>query len=111
MRTVFHPMRTGISGKTPPSASSVYSSFFTQLLPVYVIPTLLILSPYIWRLWVLEERAFDQDELEHLHNVWCISKGMIPYRDFFESHTPWLHYLFASFLEFYHVDTSVRDAF
>jgi hypothetical protein len=104
-------MRADISGNTRPSASSVCSSLFTQLLPVYVTLTLFIFSPYIWRLWVLEKRGFDQDEFEHLHNVWCIFNGMVPYRDFFESHTPWFHYLFASFLGFYNVDTSVREAF
>ena len=32
-------------------------------------------------------RYFNPDEFEHLHFAWCISKGMLPYRDFFE-HRP-----------------------
>jgi hypothetical protein len=40
-------------------------------------------------------REFDPDELEHLHGAWLISKGMLPYRDYFEHHTPGLHFLLA----------------
>jgi 4-amino-4-deoxy-L-arabinose transferase-like glycosyltransferase len=35
---------------------------------------------------------FGLDEFEHLHFAYCIHHGMLPYRDFFEVHLPWLHY-------------------
>lgn len=64
-------------------------------------------SPLIWtagallaiglgmQLGLLFVREFDHDELEHLHGAWLISKGMLPYRDYFEHHTPGLHFLLA----------------
>jgi len=36
-------------------------------------------------------RAFDTDEFEHLHVAWSIARGEVPYRDFFEHHTPLFH--------------------
>ena len=38
-------------------------------------------------------RYFDQDEFEHLQFSWLLSQGLIPYRDFFEHHTPLFHML------------------
>ncbi|HQO35867.1 MAG TPA: hypothetical protein PLG59_14485, partial [bacterium] len=40
-------------------------------------------------------RLFDPDEFEHLHAAFCTNQGMVPYRDFFEHHTP----LFWIFLQ------------
>ena len=70
----------------------------------------LALAAYFWRLYLLRVRFFDGDEFEHLHAAWCISKGLVPYRDFFEHHTPWLHFFLAQFFRFYDVDTKVADA-
>jgi hypothetical protein len=61
-------------------------------------------------LWFTKVRYFDPDELEHLHFVWCISKGMVPYRDFFEHHTPLFHYALAALMPFYQVDRRFDDA-
>jgi hypothetical protein len=61
-------------------------------------------------LWFGKVRYFDPDELEHLHFAWCISKGMLPYRDFFEHHTPWFHYALAALMPFYRLDTRFADA-
>jgi hypothetical protein len=33
-------------------------------------------------------RGWDADEFEHLQCAWLISDGLVPYRDFFEHHTP-----------------------
>ncbi len=46
-------------------------------------------------LWAYEipNRGIDPDELEHLHAAFCISRGDVPYRDFFEHHGPALYYL------------------
>src|SRR4051812_45251188 len=43
-----------------------------------------------WRLVALWTRYFDTDELEHLHGAWCISRGLVMYKDFFEHHPPLL---------------------
>jgi hypothetical protein len=70
----------------------------------------LAMGSYFWRLYLLRVRYFGGDEFEHLHGAWCISKGLLPYRDFFEHHTPWLHFFLAQFLRFYQVDTKFADA-
>jgi len=46
-------------------------------------------------LWAYEipNRGIDPDELEHLHAAFCVSRGDVPYRDFFEHHGPALYYL------------------
>ena len=53
----------------------------------------LVLGPFLWRLQLLMVRAFDADELQHLHSAWLVSEGFLPYRDYFQHHTPGLHYL------------------
>jgi hypothetical protein len=56
----------------------------------------LLLSAVFWtRLPLFQLRWFNPDELEHLHAAWCTGRGMVPYHDFFEHHTPWLYYLLA----------------
>ncbi len=44
-------------------------------------------------------RYFDPDEFQHLEMAWLISKGVAPYRDFFEHHTPLYHLLASGLLE------------
>jgi len=44
-------------------------------------------------------RYFDPDEFQHLEMAWLISKGIVPYRDFFEHHTPLYHLLASGLLE------------
>ena len=56
---------------------------------------ILLLVGFAAHLWLLFIREFDPDELQHLHSAWLISHGMLPYRDYFEHHTPWLHFLLA----------------
>ncbi len=45
------------------------------------------------RLWLASERLFDPDEFEHLHCGYCLWRGQVPYRDFFEHHPPLLWYV------------------
>ena len=45
------------------------------------------------RVWLVFNRLYDPDELEHLHAGFCVWRGMVPYRDFFEQHGPVLWYL------------------
>jgi 4-amino-4-deoxy-L-arabinose transferase-like glycosyltransferase len=79
--------------------------------PLYITVFLLVSIPYVLRLWLLETRHFDQDEFEHLHGAWLISKGLLPYRDYFEHHTPLFHFILAPFYNFFDVETKVSDAF
>ncbi len=46
----------------------------------------------------IPNRGIDPDELEHLHAAYCVWRGQVPYRDFFEHHGPALYYLVAPLL-------------
>jgi len=46
-----------------------------------------------WQL--VSSKALDDDELQHVHFAWCLTQGLIPYRDFWDNHPPTLHYLLA----------------
>jgi hypothetical protein len=63
------------------------------------------------RLPLMTTRRFDPDELEHAHVAWCILQGQVPYRDFFEHHTPLFHYLLAGLLSVFDVSRSADSAF
>jgi hypothetical protein len=72
--------------------------------PFLFIASMLILAPYVVRLGFLERRGINPDELQHLHSAWCISEGMVPYRDYFEHHTPWLHFLLSRLFPLFDLD-------
>jgi hypothetical protein len=63
--------------------------------PAAVVALVLLGGLFCFRLANFRSRWFNPDELEHVHVSWCVAKGMVPYRDFFEHHTPWLWYLLA----------------
>lgn len=48
--------------------------------------------------WSAQTRAFDPDEFQHLQMAWLVAIGQVPYRDFFEHHTPLYHFAVAPFL-------------
>src|SRR3982750_2848015 len=62
------------------------------------------------RLFLLPRRFFDPDEFEHAHAAWLMSKGVVPYRDFFEHHTPWYYYVLRPFFNWFHVEASFDGA-
>ena len=62
------------------------------------------------RFVLLRTRSFNPDEFEHLHGAWCISKGLLPYRDYFEHHTPWLHALLALVMQWFRPEQSFENA-
>jgi hypothetical protein len=62
------------------------------------------------RLPPLLHREFDPDELEHAHAAWSLFRGMVPYKDFFEHHTPWYYYLLRPFFNWFPVDASFEAA-
>ncbi len=55
----------------------------------------LVLTSLILRIPILLLRCFCPDEFQHLHATRSVVHGMVPYRDFFEHHTPFLYYFLA----------------
>jgi len=43
-------------------------------------------------------REFDPDEFQHLQIAWLIASGEIPYKSFFEHHTPLYHFVISPLL-------------
>ncbi len=62
------------------------------------------------RIFVIPHRTFDPDEFQHSHAAWCLFKGMVPYKDFFEHHTPWYYEFLRPFFHWFHVDASFESA-
>ncbi len=71
-----------------------------------VMTTALILIAifYLWRLWLLQTVAINRDEFEHLHAAFLVSQGLIPYRDFWEHHTPGFWFMLAPLYRWYPVE-------
>jgi hypothetical protein len=65
---------------------------------------------YFWRLGFLKTTGFDRDEFEHLHAAWLMSRGLIPYRDFFEHHTPGFWIVLAPLYRWYPVEQNPDTA-
>ena len=72
---------------------------------------MLILAAFVPRLWLLQTRFFDRDELEHLHTAWLTFEGHLLYHDFFQNHTPLLYFFLEPLFMFYDVARNVDDAF
>jgi hypothetical protein len=64
----------------------------------------------IARLPIIPVRFFDPDELEHSHAAWSLFRGLLPYRDFFEHHTPWYYFALSPFFHGFAVDQSFESA-
>lgn len=81
-----------------------------QAADVFLLVAIAILL--LGRIPAIPVRFFDPDELEHAHAAWSLSRGLIPYRDFFEHHTPGYYYLLAPFfsLRWFAVDQSFAGA-
>jgi len=62
------------------------------------------------RIPLIAVRYYDADELEHVHAAWSVFKGLLPYRDFFEHHTPWYYYALAPCFRWFEVDQSFESA-
>ena len=78
--------------------------------PVAVTALVGVISLYLLRLDFLRIHAFDPDEFYHLHSAFNLSKGLLPYRDYFEQHTPWFYFLMAPLIDFAAVDLSFERA-
>jgi hypothetical protein len=91
-----------------PPATNPRRAFAVPVLGI--LTGFLILGSFAFRLDLLKNREFDPDEFEHLHSAWSLSKGQIPFRDYFEHHTPGLYFLLAPTFSFFDVDHSPEDA-
>lgn len=76
----------------------MFSNNFKQKLPdIFIHSLIIVLAIAIISLiaGLSFSRYLVSDEFEHLHAAWLVSQGQIPYKDFFEHHTPLLWYLLA----------------
>ena len=64
----------------------------------------------IARIPLIPVRFFDPDEFEHSHAAWSVFRGLLPYKDFFEHHTPWYYYGLSPFFRWFAVDQSFENA-
>lgn len=62
---------------------------FVPSILLVVTSTLILVSFYVVRL----------DDSEHLHCAWLVSKGLVPYRDFWQHHSPMLWICLAPFIK------------
>jgi len=69
-----------------------------------------IVALLVARIPIIFVRAFDNDEFEHSHAAWSAFRGMLPYKDFFEHHTPWYYFTLSPFFRFFAVDASFDSA-
>ena len=65
---------------------------------------------FIARIPLIARRVFDPDEFEHSHAAWSVFRGLLPYRDFFEHHTPWYYFALSPFFRWFAVDQSFEAA-
>ena len=65
--------------------------------PAFWLPLGLIAALLALRVVFLFRHAVDSDEAQHLHVIHEWLSGGIPYRDFFDNHTPLFHWLFLPF--------------
>jgi len=64
--------------------------------PYRIIILLLILLAFFLRVPLLKVRYFDPDEFQHLHGARQIHYGQLPYRDYFDHHTPLIHFILSA---------------
>ena len=57
----------------------------------YWVAAILLLVVLVLRILYAAHYRIDSDEHQHLHVVWGWTKGMIPYRDYFDNHAPLFH--------------------
>lgn len=63
--------------------------------------SLFALHAVILAAWAAIVRV-DSDEVSHLHCAWLVSQGLVPYRDFWQDHSPLLWYLLAPVVALFH---------
>jgi hypothetical protein len=81
------PPAPGHAPTAPPSAT-------TERWLAWVVLALILLALAI-RVPLLFNAGLAEDETEHLHAAWAVAHGQVPYRDFWQPHTPLFYYLMA----------------
>ncbi len=66
------------------------------LRPYRIIILVFILIAFALRIPIFQIRYYDPDEFQHLHGARQIYHGEIPYRDYFDHHTPFLHFILST---------------
>jgi hypothetical protein len=59
---------------------------------------IIFFASFAVRAFLTFHRALGPDEFQHLHNAWMIHLGFLPYRDFWDNHTPLMPYLLGPVL-------------
>ena len=77
------------------------------LRPYRVVILVFILIAFFLRIPILQVRYFDPDEFQHLHGALQIYHGEIPYRDYFDHHTPFLHFILSGLYPIFGEDVNV----
>lgn len=105
-------MHSGDSSPLHPPHPHASASAVTTRTPALLLHALRAAIAGFFLSWlpVLPSRLYDADEFEHAHDAWCLFKGMLPYRDFFEHHTPWYYFFLAPFFRWFRVDQSLDSA-
>jgi hypothetical protein len=78
--------------------------------PLVALALALAVVPFFLRWPLLHSRGFNPDELEHLHFSWCVAQGKVPYVDYFDHHTPWLHLALARLVSRFDTAASEDEA-
>lgn len=60
--------------------------------------------------YIAQYKFLDPDEFESLYSAWMIAKGYMPYRDFYQIHTPFFYYALAPLFSFFQSLTIVSAA-
>jgi hypothetical protein len=63
-------------------------------MPIMFVALVMASAIYVCRHFL--HRDWDPDEFEHLQFAWLVHQGQLPYRDFFEHHTPFYHFLMSA---------------
>jgi len=83
-------------------------SLARRVLPALLL--VLIATPCLLRLALVPHRGFGPDELEHSHFAWRMLQGELPYRDYFEHHTPFFHFMLRGLFSWRDVTHSGDEA-
>ncbi|MCI0416999.1 glycosyltransferase family 39 protein [bacterium] len=66
----------------------------------WILSFLLSITLFV-RIFLTFFRRLNADEFQHLHASWMVHLGLLPYRDFWENHSPLLYFLLAPVLAFF----------
>lgn len=72
---------------------------------VGVLLVVLLALGGLLRLANIQHAEFEVDELQHLHAAYMVSRGEVPYQDFFEHHTPLFYLVGGLFIDPESADT------